>query len=81
MGVIIFKSAGAFVPGQLGVEELGNKMMLQIIGIATGSVWISTSILRRARQLFWITVGFILYLLIKKDHKQRSTVQNGNIIC
>ena len=81
MGVIVFKSAGAFVPGQLGVEELGNKMMLQIIGISASSIWISASILRRARQLFWIAVGFILYLFIKKDSTQSSTLKNGNIIC
>jgi len=81
MGVIVFKSAGAFVPGQLGVEELGNKMMLQLIGISAASVWVSASILRRARQLFWIATGFILYLFIKKDSKQTSTLQNGNIIC
>lgn len=81
MGVIVFKSAGAFIPGQLGFEELGNKMMLQSIGIATASVWISASILRRARQLFWIAIGFILYLFIKKDSKQSSSLQNGNIIC
>lgn len=81
MGVVVFKSAGAFVPGQLGVEELGNKMMLQIIGISASSIWISASILRRARQLFWIAVGFILYLFVKKDSTQSSTLKNGNIIC
>jgi len=81
MGVIVFKSAGAFVPGQLGVEEIGNKMMLQIIGISVGSIWISASILRRVRQLFWIAIGFLLYLFIKKDFKQTSTFHNGNIIC
>ncbi|WP_156308738.1 lysylphosphatidylglycerol synthase transmembrane domain-containing protein [Sphingobacterium endophyticum] len=81
MGVIVFKSAGAFIPGQLGFEELGNKIMLQIIAISNASVWISASILRRARQLFWIAMGFILYLFIKKDSKQDSTYQNGNIIC
>lgn len=81
MGIIVFKSAAAFVPGQLGFEELGNKMMLQIIGITSASVWISASILRRTRQLFWIAVGFILYLFIKKDSKNIATLQNGNIIC
>lgn len=81
MGVIVIKSAGAFVPGQLGIEELGNKMMLSIVGISAGSVWVSASILRRARQLFWIAIGFILYPFLKKDSKQASTLQNGNIIC
>lgn len=61
MGVIVFKSAGAFIPGQFGVEELGNKMMLALIGIGGTSVWLSVSVLRRARQLFWILIGAIFY--------------------
>lgn len=81
MGVIIFKSAGAFVPGQLGVEEFGNKMMLQLIGIAAGSVWISASILRRSRQLSWLIIGFILYLFLRKNTQAKSAFSNGNIIC
>lgn len=67
MSVIVFKSLGAFIPGQLGVEELGNKVMLAAIGISTASLWITVSILRRARQLCWIAIGFILYLFIKKS--------------
>ncbi|TJY62409.1 flippase-like domain-containing protein [Sphingobacterium alkalisoli] len=64
---ITFKSLGAFIPGQLGIEELGNKLALSTIGIASVSLWITVSLLRRTRQLFWISIGFILYFLIKKD--------------
>ena len=67
MGIIIIKSFGAFVPGQIGIEEFGNKIMLAAIGISSASLWITVSILRRARQLFWILVGFILLLFIKKN--------------
>lgn len=67
MSVIIFKSFGAFIPGQLGVEELGNKLMLTLVGISSASAWVTVSILRRARQIIWIGVGFILYLFIKKN--------------
>jgi len=67
MGIVIFKSAGAFVPGQIGVEELGNKVMLGLIGIPDDSVWITVSVLRRARQLFWICFGGIIYLLFFKQ--------------
>lgn len=63
MGVIVFKSAGAFIPGQIGIEEYGNKFMLSMIGIAGGTIWISVSILRRARQLFWIALAFLMYFL------------------
>lgn len=58
-GVIIFKSAGAFVPGQIGVEEYGNKLMLQSLGITSLEIWISVSLLRRIRQIIWIAIGVI----------------------
>lgn len=67
MGIIVIKSFGAFIPGQIGVEEFGNKVMLAAIGISSASLWITVSILRRARQLFWIAIGFILLLFIKKN--------------
>ncbi|MCF2499021.1 lysylphosphatidylglycerol synthase transmembrane domain-containing protein [Dyadobacter chenhuakuii] len=61
MGVILVKAAGAFVPGQVGVEEFGNKIMLSLLGISSIPLWLSVSALRRARQLFWILVGAIFY--------------------
>lgn len=67
MSVIVFKSFAAFIPGQLGIEELGNKIMLALIGIHSATAWITVSILRRARQIIWIGIGFILYFFIKKD--------------
>lgn len=66
MSVIIMKSAGAFIPGQLGVEEISNKLLLNMIGITGGSIWLSISILRRGRQVFWIALGSLFYLFIKK---------------
>nr|WP_305120597.1 lysylphosphatidylglycerol synthase domain-containing protein [Pedobacter sp. SYSU D00382] len=66
MGVILFKSAGAFIPGQLGVEEYGNKVMLLIIGVPGAGIWITASILRRARQLFWVLFGLVIYIVFFK---------------
>lgn len=66
MSVILFKSVGAFIPGQLGVEEISNKLLLSMIGISGGSIWLSVSILRRGRQVFWTAVGAIFYLCIKR---------------
>ncbi|BAV08937.1 conserved hypothetical protein [Filimonas lacunae] len=71
MGVVLFKSAGAFIPGQAGVEEYGNKMMLGMIGIHGTAIWIAASILRRVRQLFWLLVGVIAYVLIRR-HGDRA---------
>ncbi len=66
MSVIVLKSMGAFIPGQLGVEEIANKLLLNMIGITGGTIWLSASLLRRSRQLFWAGLGFIFYLCIKK---------------
>ncbi|MEI2273859.1 flippase-like domain-containing protein [Sphingobacterium sp. ML3W] len=66
MSVILFKSAGAFIPGQLGVEEISNKLLLSMIGISGGSIWLSVSLLRRGRQVFWTAIGAIFYLCIKR---------------
>lgn len=63
MGVIVFKSAGGFIPGQIGIEEYGNKVMLSIIGVAGDTIWITASILRRARQLCWIVAGLLMYFI------------------
>jgi uncharacterized protein (TIRG00374 family) len=69
MGIIIFKAAGAFVPGQIGVEELGNKVMLDIIGIPAVGIWITVSVLRRLRQVFWLFFGLAAYLISYKKLK------------
>ena len=66
MGVVFFKAAGAFVPAQIGVEEYGNKVMLATIGLPGTEIWVAASILRRARQLFWIAFGLVAYFGIYK---------------
>ena len=66
MGVILFKTAGAVVPGQIGVEEYGNKVMLGIIGISGNEIWLVVSILRRARQIFWVGVAGIFYWILQR---------------
>ncbi|MHA4895712.1 lysylphosphatidylglycerol synthase domain-containing protein [Pedobacter sp. PWIIR3] len=73
MGVIFFKAAGAFIPGQLGVEEYGNKVMLLTIGIPGAEIWITASILRRARQIVWVAFGVAVYFLV--FHKRKAILQ------
>ena len=66
MGTVLIKSLGAFVPGQIGIEEFGNKIMLTGLGITSVSIWINASILRRARQLVWIAISGIYYIKLNK---------------
>lgn len=72
MGIIVVKSMGAFIPGQIGIEEIGNKLVLAIIGISSYAVWLTVSILRRTRQLFWALVGFAMYLIFVRLGKISS---------
>ena len=69
LGVLVFKAAGAFIPGQLGVEEYGNKIMLMVIGIPGAEIWVSASILRRARQLVWAGFGILVYFIMFNKQK------------
>lgn len=75
-GVIMMKSIGGFIPGQLGIEEIGNKWMLTLIGVKTAGIWISVSIIRRARQFIWIILSLLMYSFIliktKKTHNGYS---------
>lgn len=76
LGVVFFKTAGAFIPGQIGFEEYGNKIMLSIVGVNSDEVWITASILRRARQIVWIGIAAAFYFLFigKKNQVNENQV-------
>lgn len=80
LGVVFFKTAGAIVPGQIGIEEFGNKVMLEMIGVKIGTTWIVVSLLRRARQLCWIGIGLLGYIFLNRLLYQTETQPNGNFI-
>lgn len=72
MGVIVFKTLGAIVPGQVGIEEYANKIMLGMIGVASNEVWLVVSILRRARQLFWVGIAGLFYWMISRLKMEKA---------
>jgi len=74
---MVFKAIWAFVPGQIGIEEYASKMMLEFVNVPGSGVWITVSILRRARQIFWIGAGFIAFLVIMI---QTGGTDNGNTV-
>jgi len=69
MGVIGFKAAGSMIPGQIGVEEYGNKVMLNIAGIVGNEIWLIVSLLRRGRQMFWLLVTAPASIIMYKRYK------------
>ncbi|MFC6098737.1 lysylphosphatidylglycerol synthase domain-containing protein [Olivibacter domesticus] len=73
MGVIFFKSAGAFIPAQIGIEEYGNQFMLNLVGMSGASLWLSASILRRMRQLLWFALSGLSYFILYRKTLQVQT--------
>lgn len=69
MGVLGFKAAGSMVPGQIGVEEYGNKVMLNLAGILSNEIWLTVSLLRRGRQVFWLLVTAPASIILYRKYK------------
>jgi len=73
-GVILFKTIGAIVPGQIGVEEYANKIMLESVGVHSNEIWLVVSIMRRARQIFWLAVATLFHYFIKRSYSKGIVV-------
>ncbi len=69
VGVSIFKALGSFVPGQIGVEEYGNKLMLDLVSVHDPTLWITVSIVKRTRLLFWLLIGLIGFIIYQIKNK------------
>ena len=55
------RSVMAFIPGQVGIEEYGNKYFLSMLGIKDENIWITVSIIRRLRQVLWLILAGVAY--------------------
>ena len=76
LGVMVFKSAGGFIPGQIGVEEYGNKVMLGMLGIPGSEVWVAVSVMRRIRQLAWVGISICFLFMLKRSFKEKKSYQS-----
>jgi len=79
-GVVVLKSIAGIIPGQIGAEELSSKLLLSMIGLQGATIWLTVSVLRRAKQLVWIIISALLYLT-NKYLIQNKLLSNGNIVC
>ena len=66
-GVAFYKAAAGFIPGQIGVEEYANRVMLGAVGAPGEEIWLTVSLIRRTRQLCWIVFGLLIYLIRYKN--------------
>lgn len=86
VGTSFVRSMMGFIPGQIGVEEYSNKIFLELVGVSAAGIWVSMSIVRRIRQLFWIVFGVVLYFVhyrkinFEAKHPEGSFSANGSLI-
>jgi uncharacterized protein (TIRG00374 family) len=57
----VIKAAAFFIPGSLGVQDGGNVLLLTLFGYPS-SFGLTFSLLRRLRELLWISLGLIVLL-------------------
>ena len=80
------RSVMAIIPGQMGVEEYGNKFFMARVGVEHPDVWMTVSIVRRLRQLIWIVLSVVLYLIYFRPTRDTSSfsstknVHHGHLI-
>jgi len=77
LGVMIFKSLGSFVPGQIGVEEYGNLFMLNLLSYESAELWLAISLLRRGRQVFWLLISVLMSFVFFRKPKTNSVLANA----
>jgi hypothetical protein len=57
----VVKALAFFIPGSLGVQEGGNVLLLTLFGYPS-SFGLTFSLVRRMRELLWISLGLIVLL-------------------
>jgi hypothetical protein len=67
---------GAFNPGNFGTYEGGNMLIAKIFGV-TGTGGLTLALCRRARTIFWVGVGAMCMIVMKKAEAP-SRNQKGN---
>lgn len=78
MGVMVFKTIGTVIPGQIGIEEYGNKVMLDAIGIQSNEVWLTATLMRRGRQVFWLAAAGIFMIILSKTSDIKLKKNDGD---
>jgi glycosyltransferase 2 family protein len=74
-GVQVIKALAIMVPGQVGIEEISNKILLDLVEQKIGMMWIIFSLLRRIRQLFWVAISagyLVMNEIWKMWYKKRN---------
>jgi phosphatidylglycerophosphate synthase len=69
----LVNAAGAFNPGNLGLYEAGNMLIVKVIGL-TGAAGLTLAFTRRMRALFWAAVGGLCLAVLNKARRQDNSI-------
>jgi hypothetical protein len=69
---VVFK----FVPLRTGVDEAGTGMLSKVLGFTT-VIGVTLAIVRKARDIFWTTVGVVL--MVRRGFSVRQVTQAGEL--
>ena len=69
---------GAFNPGNVGTYEGGNMLMTKLFGVS-GTVGLTLALCRRARALFWVSIGAICLMLMSAPNEARKDLKSDSI--
>ena len=62
---------GIFNPGNIGTYEGGNMLIARLFGIS-GAVGLTLGLTRRARSIFWATVGSFCLVMLSRSRRRDS---------
>jgi len=66
--VTLLRSIAFMVPAGLGVQDAGYVAFLAAFGVPeAATVGVAFVLIKRAKELFWIAMGFVLFLFSKQS--------------
>ena len=72
----LVNAAGTFNPGNLGVYEAGNMLIVKMFGL-TAAAGLTLAFVRRLRALFWAAIGAVCLLMLAKPRKQSNSIESN----
>lgn len=78
---LIINTAFFFIPSGVGVFESGHVFLFQLLGL-TAELGLGVALIRRIRKIFWVTFGFILLALRRRqsDKTQSKSDINSQVV-
>jgi len=72
----LVNAVGTFNPGNLGIYEAGNMLIVKMFGL-TGAAGLTLAFIRRLRALFWAAIGALCLFMFAKPRKQSNSIESN----